>query len=657
MFLVRMIRKLFSLLRSNLTAHEIALGFCLGLLGGCIPVSSIWAFAAVLLIMLAVRASFSTFLVALILVKLLGKYILLPICFSLGEFALDGPLSGIFAFAAGTPGLALLDPHRYVVAGALLFSILASIPVYPILYLLVNRYRSAILGWNKKSPAYRAVTSFFLVRFLTWLFMGKKGDFAAALETHRSFFRKGALLLGACFAAVIWITSFLFGDSLTGMGLEAGLSAAMDTEVYLEDTKISFLRGKLAIAKLRVLEDEKKGEITEVAYFEGDLHLGELLRRHLVFDKIEMGKVRFNARRDAEGRFNLGEPRRKKDRKPDDAVDEEAWMPHVGDLWDQKELARDIVEKVLDWIFPPTDPEEAAALRDEKKKRILDEKRYLDAYAMHLIDKEQPLVVINELWIRGLDLLLEDKGSDRKPEEFKGLTLHATNLSSNPVLHGKVSRIELFTVKDWDSAGFRLRLNLNWQKVDPVHALDIDLLDLPSESLTERLSRSDRFVVSGGALTLKSRSNLDTERFGSTNELSLRNLAFAPGKKGESILGLDAELFCTGMTEYFKSNPLTLKAGIIGAYTSPRLEINEEELLRVVAEGIKNTGRQVLIDELERQKGKLIDEIEEEKDKLKQKGQEKIDEAAKEVQEEVNEKIKKGLDDIFGRKKKDRNKK
>jgi len=57
MFLVRMIRKLFSLLRSNLTAHEIALGFCLGLLGGCIPVSSIWAFAAVLLIMLAVRAS------------------------------------------------------------------------------------------------------------------------------------------------------------------------------------------------------------------------------------------------------------------------------------------------------------------------------------------------------------------------------------------------------------------------------------------------------------------------------------------------------------------------------------------------------------------------------------------------------------------------
>lgn len=654
MFLVRMIRKLFSLLRSNLTAHEIALGFCLGILAGGIPFSSVWAMAAVVLIVLAVRSSFSSFLLALIVVKALS-FLLLPVLFSLGEYALDGPLSGIFAAAATTPGLALLDPHRYVVAGALLFALCAAVPAYIVIYVAVNRYRLALIGWSEKSPRYNAITGSAPIRFLTWLFMGKKGDYAAAAEAHRSFFRKGALILLACFAALIWIVGFFFGNALTGMGIEAGLSAALDAQVFLEDTNIGFVNGKLSLNRLIVQEYEKKGkkgEITEVTYFEGDLNVTELLRRHLVFEKIDMGQMTFSARRDAEGRFNLGEPRRKKKRpRPEDAPDDEGLLPHVGDLWDQEELARDIVERLLDWLFPPEETAEEAARREEERQKAAEDDRYLDLYAFHLLGRERPAVVIEDLWIRKLDLTLDDDGTDRDPQRFTGLTLHATNLSSNPVLLGKTSQIELFSGKDWDSAGFRLRLFLNWHSPDQFHTLNFDVIDLPTENFTTCLDSDDRFVVNGGTISMTSRSTLDINRINSENELALRNLVFSPGRDGKSILGLEPDLFCTGITEYFKTNPLTLKASLSGAYTSPRLDINEEELLRVVAEGIRNTGQKILMDEFEKQKGKVLDEIAEEKAKLEQKGREKVDEATKELQEKMDEKINKKLDDFFGRKK------
>ncbi|MBU0753983.1 MAG: hypothetical protein KJ645_02515, partial [Planctomycetes bacterium] len=87
MFVIKLIRKFFSLLRSNLTGHEIALGFCLGLLLGTIPFSSVWAVVAVLILMMVFRASFSAFLFSAILLKALS-FAVTPILFSLGEVAL-----------------------------------------------------------------------------------------------------------------------------------------------------------------------------------------------------------------------------------------------------------------------------------------------------------------------------------------------------------------------------------------------------------------------------------------------------------------------------------------------------------------------------------------------------------------------------------------
>ncbi|MHC4945569.1 MAG: hypothetical protein ACYTG7_21355, partial [Planctomycetota bacterium] len=102
MFIIRLIRKFFSLLRSNLTGHEIALGFCLGILLGCIPFSSFWAVLAVLLIMLLFRASFCSFLLAAALIKALA-FLIDPLLFRLGEFALEGALAGLFSWVVKQP--------------------------------------------------------------------------------------------------------------------------------------------------------------------------------------------------------------------------------------------------------------------------------------------------------------------------------------------------------------------------------------------------------------------------------------------------------------------------------------------------------------------------------------------------------------------------
>ena len=195
MFIVKLIRKFFSLFRSDLTGHEVALGFCLGILMGCIPLSSAWAVAVVLLLAVVFRTAISAFIAAALLVKALS-FAIDPVLFELGQYALEGPLQGFFAWMVNKPVLALLDLHRYVVAGGIVFTLLASLICYPFLFFLTRKYRVTILHWTENSPGFARFTRFPLIRFFTWLLMGKKkGDYRETLALRKSPIRKKALVL------------------------------------------------------------------------------------------------------------------------------------------------------------------------------------------------------------------------------------------------------------------------------------------------------------------------------------------------------------------------------------------------------------------------------------------------------------------------------
>jgi len=589
--------------------------------------------AAVLLLMVVFRSSFTAFFVAGAVVKLLA-FVVEPACYSLGRLALDGGMSGFFAGLANTPGLALLDFHRYVVTGGIIFSIIVAVPAYPVLFIFTNRYRRALIAWSEKSPRYKAFTEKGPVRFLSWLFLGKKGDYETALEGGKGPIRKGMVMGLLVFVVVVGLFTFFFGDALARTGFEAGLSAAFDAEVSLEEAGISFVGGSLEFGNMLMVERKKKGDISKSRHLRGDLDAVELWRCRLVFDEIILEDVMFRAARDKEGDFNL--ECKKKKKRPRKKKDDEGFG-HLGDIWQKRELGQDVVDMLIDLFFPETDPEAAAAAREKELEDLEARTDFASIYADHLIADDKPLVVVNLLEITGLNLVLDDEGSGKVADRFGGLTLRATNLSSDPILYARDSVIELFSFRA-GAGGKRLpdcsiKLTLKWSMEKPIHTVEVTVNDIPADTITAHMNEGGTVRVKNGAIRLESRTELGPEKFSSQTRLVLKDLTLSPARRGGKILGLDGDQFCKGLNEYLKVQPLELDVGLEGAYTSPRVRVDEEKLRKQVTAGLQGLVKKLAEDEIAEQKAEL---------------QGKVDEKKEEGKEKAKEKVRDGLNKLFG---------
>ncbi|MFH2000979.1 MAG: TIGR03546 family protein, partial [Planctomycetota bacterium] len=577
MFIIKLIRRFFSLLRSNLTSHEIALGFCMGLLLGCLPFSSIWAVATVLLITLLLRASFSSFIAAVVVVKALS-FLIAPILFALGEFALEGPPAGLFAAAVKQPVLALLDLHRYVVAGSLFFAVICSAVLYPLIYFLSQKYRKAIIKWSETSQRFARFTRFPLIRFLTWLFMGKKkGDFKETLALKKNPIRKGALILLLVFGLVLCLFLTFFGDPIAKAGLETGVAQVTDSKVEVRQLALDFLDGSLGLEDFYVYErDEEKGILRAVS-LKGDLSVTALLKRHLVFDEIAIQNMDFRVARDEHGNLNLGRSKVKPDREspPDAGMLEGA--KSLSDLWQKKGLAHDILNHLLDYLFSEktTDPAE----RIEEIKRDCERlKNYAAYFADFLLEGNQPLLVINNLKINGLKLKMEDATEKGTSQVFSDLSLHATALSSNPRLFGKDSLIE---VGDdlLNEGSFFLKFTFNWSSPEPVHRLELRFRDLSSEVVMQYIKPGNDLSFSGGTVGLTADVALRIHALESKCRFRLQGVNVSLSTPGKKILGFDGELFCRGITEFLKDAPLETEVTITGPYNNLAIDVDDKGLI------------------------------------------------------------------------------
>lgn len=654
MFIIRLIRRFFSLLRSNLTSHELALGFCLGILLGCIPFSSVWAVALVVLITLLLRASFSAVIVGAVLVKLLS-FAIDPWLFKLGEFALEGPPSALFAFAVKQPVLALLDLHRYVVAGALFFVIISSVVCYPLIYFLSQKYRKAVIHWTETSPGYARFTRFPLIRFLTWLFMGKKkGDYEKVLELKKNPIRKGAVILLVVFLVVLSLFLTFFGDPIAKASFETGASVATDSDVTVRELALGFIDGTLSLDEMFVYErDEKKGIVSAVS-LKGDLSLTALLKRHLVFDEIRIQNMDFRVARDENGNLNL---RKKKEKPEEPDPDSGSFLEgakDLSDLWQKKGLAHDILNHLLDYLFTEreTDPEE----RIEEIKRDVEKlKNYAAYFADFLLEGDQPLVVINKLRVDGLKLKMEDETEKGAGQVFSDLSIHATALSSNPRLYKQDTLIELGN-NQLEDPTFHLKFVLNWSNPDPVHRIELQFRDLPSEVVTQYIKPGDDLKFSKGKVGLDATITLTKSLLDSKYAFRLQGVDVTPAKTGTKILGIDGDLFCRGITEFLKDAPLETDVFIKGPYDSLSVKVDDKGLLDSVKEGIQRTGERMLREEFNKQvkqaqalADEKIDEVEKKFDEKKDKLEQKLDEKLQDkLGDALGEKVGDDVKSLFG---------
>lgn len=628
MFIVRLIRKFFSLLRSDLTGHEIALGFCIGILMGAIPLSSVWASISVVLLMLIFRASFGSFLFAAMLVKSFS-FAIDPVLFKLGGFALEGPLSGLFAILVKTPVLALMDLHRYLVAGGILFSLICAVVCYPLVRFLTNKYRASVLKWVETSPGFARFTRFPLIKFFTWLFMGKKkGDYKETLELKKSPLRNGMLLLIGVFVVVIGLFGYFLGDAVAKAGFEGGVSRATDTDVTTRTFGLSLLKGRLDMGDFRVYERESPDGIIGAVKFSGDLSVYELLKRHLVFDEIVIENMDFKVERDEAGRLNI-------DRGKEPPAQEEGLAggaDKLSDYWQHKDIARDVLDRLLEYLFRPGEEIDVEARAKEIREDAERLKNYAELFADWLLEGDVPMVVINDLWIKGLKLKVADTS-------FTGLTVHATNLSSDPRRFGRDSIIEMGD-NNLENPSFYLKFQLNWSIPDSVHKLELVTQKMPSEQIVKHLKPGDDLLFEGGTVDISSETLFRTSVLESTSRFQLEGMKVSPGKPGAKVMGLDGELFCRGLSEFLKSSPLITDVMVAGPYGSLEVIVDEKGLLASVQQGIVNTGDRLLQEQLNQQRARadaLVDEhMEEAKDRLKEK-----------VGDELGEQLGKDLDGLL----------
>ena len=636
MFVFRLIRKFFSQLRSGNTPHEIGLGFCLGIWLGTIPLSSVWAALVPVAILLLFRSSFGAFLMAALLIKTLG-FVLDPILYDLGVFMLEGPPGGFFQTLVNTPALALLDLHRYVIAGGLLFTLVLSVVCYPLWQVLVRKYRAATTTLNERSSLYVKISRFFLVRFLVWVFMGKKKKDYDEIERGWSPFRKGAIIVVPLLIVAGAGFGWLFGDAVAKTGFEEGMSRASDRHVTTEELALSFIRGSLDLSDLCIYEVDKEKGLVKALSFRGDLSMRELLRRHIVFDEVIIENMDFQVTRDEAGRLNVGGGRKKQ---RDDFVEEpEGDNLRITDLWRENEFAKDLLDQVLETLFSPPGEEDLEARKEKLEEQARKLRDFASLFADFLLEQDHPMVLIKDLRVRGLTIRTEDRTKPEGGTRFERLALHATNLSTNPFLYGRDGIIEIGN-KDLADPTIKLTLTLNWSNPDPVHTLEIRMDDTPTDLVMGNVRPGGRLKFEEGALSLRSMTRLASDGLVSESEVSLTGAKLKPVRPDKRVLGVDAGLFCEALNAFLAETPLTTTVKLTGPYGNLKVDVDEKALVDAVREGARRASDQLLQKEIDKQLKRADALVNEKADEVKGKideglgkASEKLDDATKKIDE------------------------
>jgi len=453
-------------------------------------------------------------------------------------------------------------------------------------------------------------------------------------------FRNGAVIVLLSLILLVWGFGFFFGDALAKSGFETGLSRVSNSEVTTRDLSLSLLMGRLNLEDMIIYKEVQDKQVIHALKVFGDLSMISLLKRRFVFDEVVIENMDFKVARDRNGNLNLGR-KKTKGLFIRDLND----VSSICNYLQQEKMARELFNMFLDMLFNPIE-------KTDLEKSLKDPKGvdYSNLYADALLEQNQPAVAINSLWVKGLFLHIEDDAKDEKPRIFQNLTLHVTNLSSNPELYSKDCVFELGN-NNLENPTFYLKLTLNWSQTNPSHVLEIRIQDTSSDQVAGIIRPGDRILVEKGEVSFESKTIFKNADMESLNKLTLTQLQIKPSNKKDKILGVKSDMFCKGLTEFLKDSPLCTTVTLKGPYENISIELDEKALVDSMIEGVKRTGDRRLQEELNTQLNRLDTEVKEFENRV----QKKLDKKTDKILDKLN-KYEKGLESLFGGKSKKKKK-
>jgi hypothetical protein len=538
LLLLKLVRKVFKELESDLTPTQIGVGVFWGVLWGLTPfgVHTILLFLFALLFNGSLA---STFLVAGTL-KPLGL-LLAPAFFSLGYDQLggDGPYRSVVAAFSAAPVLAWIGLERYLLAGATLVAAPAAVVLGLSAKLGVALYRRK----PRELPHNRAL------RFVSTLLAGKPRESV----TRRPLpIRPSMLVLVPLLAVGLAVGAGIYAQWVVSDLVGGAASRALGVKVSFASVDYSFFAQRLRATKFQLPDPSRPGQnLVQIGDLVADLDFGELLAKRFVIEELSASDVAARVERDADGTFNVAKLPAAEAAGWGDFAAKVPDLDYAG-LWKRLQAWR---SKRAAAPPPPPAPKPA-----------------YDASLAWVPPGRPPRFRVALAGLRNVKLGLPG---------FDTLSLRVEELSAEPGWNGKPLRIVgngLDAALRADGADFKIALE------------NVPLVDWKAF-----YEKSLPVAVEAGSATIAFEAR-SSARLDASAKLQIAGLKLALKPDRKSFLGLDPEASAhaiEGLNLYCAKAPLAFGAKFEGPAEDPAVGV-DVDLLAAARKGLLDAGKQEL---------------------------------------------------------------
>lgn len=567
MGILRLIRRIFKILQSELTPGQIGAGFVLGAFMGLAPLG----LHSLLLVSLALlfRLSFSSFLISAGLFKIF--YLpLRGVSHLIGGAILEWPqLEPLWQTVLQWPVIAPLGFNRYLLFGSYALSSLIAIPLFFLVRAIVTRYRRSFVRFAESSGVYRRLGGQRWFRALRWLLAGGEAKFLR--PRRRGLFRylRREMLVGL---PLLYLAAYLLAGAIVPFFTTAILTRAgtvlVGSEVAVEQSRFNLFTGRLTVEGLTVQNPQAREEdVMVVSELVVDVGILPLLSKKIIFNEGSIRELQFNVRREPDGSLNIDNFER-------------GWEFEPYLRWLREEAAE------LDWF--------------KLFRRYIEQRRERPPQP-----KPPPLLGAKSLQPRGPSFTLEQLGVDRLQltlrDDYRGGALPRitgvdvvlenlsidSRLGRRPIRLGLEGRLE-------GGGSFTLEGQLDYRREPAVREYKIEVKKLDLPAFAPFYATSLPVEILSGKLTVTTELTIAGEEVRAKNNVLLEDLELA--RSGDSLFGLDpatSQKAIEGLNRYGEEFPLVLGFLIDGTTAAPRFHW-EKPLLEAAQKGLMLLGRREL---------------------------------------------------------------
>ncbi len=300
-------KKLFSILKSNLSPNQIAFAFSMGLFAGLPPMG--WHLLIPFGLVLLIRCSFRAFLISMGLFKLIALAAA-PVSYAMGRWLLapERGLDALWRWLFSLPVLAPMGYSRYLLLGCIALGALMFVPIFMLVRLLVIRYRVSFAEWVsgwRLSGWLRGRRGVMLARRF---FVGGEAKYVSKVPPKGPFrYVRREMLVGL---PLLYLGIYLIAAAIVPFFADTVVTSTASwvtgTEITADDASFNLLTGALTLSDVSIQDPQKADEnLIATPEIRVDVGMIPLVSNRLVLNAVRIADMELHVVREPDGTLNI----------------------------------------------------------------------------------------------------------------------------------------------------------------------------------------------------------------------------------------------------------------------------------------------------------------------------------------------------------------